>query len=67
MYFHLSESRVIVEEIEKGYSDETLNTPGNEEAINREAQLPSMLGSMEETLRRSIAGAASAVSINFEL
>lgn len=39
MYFHLSESRVIVEEIEKGYSDETLNTPGNEEAIDREAQI----------------------------
>lgn len=39
MYFHLSEDQVVVEEIEKGYSDETLNTPDNEEAIDREAQI----------------------------
>jgi len=39
MYFRVEGNAVIVERIDKGYADETLNTPGYEKIIDRDAQI----------------------------
>jgi tRNA-Thr(GGU) m(6)t(6)A37 methyltransferase TsaA len=39
MYYQVSQDLVQIQEVQKGYSDETLHTPGNEKVIDREAQI----------------------------
>ena len=39
VYYHLADKVVVIEEVNKGYSDENLQMPGREKILDREAQI----------------------------